>query len=233
MKKIIAGALLLLATNVAVKAQQADLRRKIHVSGTAETEITPDILYINISLKEYLENGNSKRKVDIATLEKQLFAAVQKAGIAKENLSISNINSWMNASQKKKSPDFLEARQYELKVNDLKKLDDVLNGIDAKGIQNTGIQRYDYSKMEAIKKELKVKALLAAKEKATYMVEALGGKLGDVLEIQDGGDNTGMMPQYRNYAMQAEAMDAGGGDADLDFKKIKLNFTVNTIFEIR
>ena len=87
--------------------------------------------------------------------------------------------------------------------------------------------------VEELKKELKIKALKAAKEKAAYMVEALGGQLGDVLEIQDGGDSPVQPVMYRNYAMKAEAADMAGGDADLDFKKIKLNFTVNTVFEIK
>ncbi|ANH83350.1 hypothetical protein A8C56_22295 [Niabella ginsenosidivorans] len=233
MKQLFAAALLSLVTLGTIKAQTPDLRRKISVSGTAETEVTPDIIYVSISLKEYFENGNNKKRVDISTLENQLYAAAQKAGIAKENLTISNLNSWTNTSGKKKNPDFLASRQYLLKVSDLNKLDQIISSIDSRGIQSTGIQSYDYSKMEQLKKELKIKALQAAKEKASYMVAALDGKLGDVLEIQDSGDSPVQPVLYRNYAMKAEAADTAGGDADLDFKKIKLSFTVNTVFEIK
>ena len=72
---------------------------------------------------------------------------------------------------------------------------------------------------------------MAAKEKAAYMVEALGDKLGSVIEIQDGGDNV-MQPVYRTFAMKAEMADASSAP-EIDFKKIKLNFTVNAIFEIK
>jgi len=236
MKRLFAIALLAFTTLSSVNAfaQQVDLRKKITVSGTAETEVTPDIIYISISLKEYLKDGNSKKKVDITTLETQLFNAVQKAGIAKENLTINNLSSWNNQTEKRKNPDFLASKQYRLKVTDLNKFNLILEGVDAKGITNTYVESYDYSKIESLKKELKIKALLAAKEKATYMVEALGDKLGNVLDIQDVGDNGGMMvPQYRNYAMKAEmSMDAGAAP-EIDFKKIKLSFTVNTVFEIK
>ena len=236
MKRLFAIALLALTTlsTFNALAQQADLRRKITVTGTAETEVTPDIIYINISLKEYLKDGNSKKKVDITTLETQLFNAVQKAGIAKENLTINNLSSWSYQTEKRKNPDFLASKQYRLKVADLNKFNLILEGVDAKGITNTYVESYDYSKIESLKKELKVKALLAAKEKAAYMVEALGDKLGNVLDIQDVGDNGGMMvPQYRNYAMKAEmSMDAGAAP-EIYFKKIKLSFTVNTVFEIK
>lgn len=236
MKRLFAIALLAFTTlsTFNASAQQVDLRRKITVTGTAETEVTPDIIYINISLKEYLKDGNSKKKVDITTLETQLFNAVQKAGIAKENLTINNLSSWNYQTEKRKNPDFLASKQYRLKVSDLNKFNLILEGVDAKGITNTYVESYDYSKIESLKKELKVKALLAAKEKAAYMVEALGDKLGNVLDIQDVGDNGGMMvPQYRNYAMKAEmSMDAASAP-EIDFKKIKLSFTVNTVFEIK
>lgn len=237
MKRLFATTLLALValSSLNASAQQVDLRKKITVSGTAETEITPDIIYINISLKEYLKDGNSKKKVDITTLETQLFNAVQKAGIAKENLMINNLSSWNYQTTKKKDPDFLASKQYRLKVSDLNKFNLILEAIDAKGIASTNIDSYDYSKIDVLKKELKVKALLAAKEKATYMVEALGDKLGSVLDIQDLGDNNGgmMVPQYRNTYMKAEmAMDASQAP-EIDFKKIKLSFTVNTVFEIK
>ena len=181
-----------------------------------------------------MKDGNSKKKVDITTLETQLFNAVQKAGIAKENLMINNLSSWNYQTAKKKDPDFLASKQYRLKVSDLNKFNVILEGIDAKGISSTNIDSYDYSKIESLKKELKIKALLAAKEKATYMVEALGDKLGGVLDIQDHGDNV-LQPVYRNYAMKTMAMSDGMAESapEIDFKKIKLSFTVNTVFEIK
>lgn len=228
MKKLIAIALVAFLGLSSAMAQQADLRRKVSVSGSAETEVTPDIIYIGISLKEYL---NGKKKVEITDLEKQLYAAVQKAGIAKENLTISNLSSWNYATEKKKNPDFLASKQYRLKVNDLNKFNAILEGIDAKGIASTNVESYDYSKIETLKKDLKIKALLAAKEKASYLAEALGDKLGSVIEIQDGGDNI-IQPVYRNFMMKAEMADASSAP-EIDFKKIKLNFTVNAVFEIK
>lgn len=229
MKKLLVLAIMAFFS-VNTMAQQVDLRKKISVSGNAEQEVTPDIIYINISLKEYFENGKSGKKTDISTLERQLFGAVQKAGISKENLTINNLSSWNYATEKKKNPDFLASKQYRLKVADLNKFDSIISAIDPKGVVSTNVDGYDYSKMEELKKELKTKALLAARDKASYMVEALGNKLGGVLEIQDGGDNV-MQPVYKTYAMRAEVADAAA--PEIDFKKIKLNFTVNVVFEIK
>jgi uncharacterized protein YggE len=230
MKKLIALALFGLFS-VSAMAQQVDLRKKISVSGTAETEVTPDIIYIGVSLKEYFKDNNSKKKVEITELENQLIAAVLKAGIAKEDLMINNVSSYNYATEKKKNPDFLASKQYRLKVADLNKFNQIMESIDAKGVAFTNIESYDYSKMGELKKELKIKALMAARDKANYMVTALGEKLGGVIEIQDGGDNA-IQPVYRNYMMKAEMADAAPAQ-EIDFKKIKLNFSVNAVFEIK
>ncbi|UKT64042.1 SIMPL domain-containing protein [Pedobacter mucosus] len=232
MKNLIGLAFIALFSLSAAKAQQVDLRKKISVSGSSETEVTPDIIYISISLKEYLKDNNSKKKVEITDLENQLFAAVQKAGISKENLTISNLSSWNNTTEKKKTADFLASKQYRLKVSDLNKFNEIIGAVDVKGIANTNIESYDYSKMESLKKELKIKAILAAKAKATYMVEALGNKLGNVIDIQDGGDNAMPQAMYSNVRMKVSMAADGAEAAEIDFKKIKLNFTVNTVFEI-
>ncbi len=233
MKKITTLAIIALFS-ISAMAQQVDLRKKITVSGSAETEVTPDIIYLNISLKEYLKDNNSKKKVEITELENQLYNAVLKAGIAKEDLMVNNVSSYNYVTEKKKNPDFLASKQYRLKVSDLNKWNAIIGAIDPKGISSTNIESYDYSKMTGLKKELKIKALLAAKEKATYMVEAIGDKLGNVIDIQEIENNNYPQPMYKNYAMvgRAESADAAAS-VDLDFKKIKLAFVVNTVFEIK
>ena len=230
MKRLLSVAFLALFSLNAL-AQQVDLRKKITVSGAAEMEVTPDIIYLNISLREYFKDSNNKKKVDITTLEIQLYNAIQKAGIAKDDLTVNNLSSWNYATEKKKNPDFLASKQYRLKVSNLNKFNQIVEDIDAKGIASTNIESYDYSKIEGLKKELKIKALLNAKEKATYMVEALGDKLGSVIDIQDNDQNSGQ-PVYRTYAMKSESMSMDSAP-EIDFKKIKLSFTVNTVFEIK
>lgn len=232
MKKLLALAFVALFS-LSAMAQQVDLRRKINVSGNAEAEVTPDIIYMSISLKEYLKDNNSKKKVEITTLENQLYNAVQSAGIPKENLMINNISSYNYATEKKKNPDFLVSKQYRLKVTDLNKFNAIMDAIDPKGIAYTNIDSYDYSKIESLKQELKIKALKAAKMKATYMVEALGDKLGGVLDIQEVNNEVFPQQNYRSNAMMMKAADAESATAEIDFKKIKLNYVVNTIFEIK
>lgn len=234
MKKLFTLAFVALLS-VSAMAQQVDLRKKITVSGTAETEVTPDIIYISISLKEYLKDGNSKKKVEINELETQLFNAVQRAGINKDNLTINNLSAFNTVGEKKKNPDFLVSKQYRLKVTDLNQWNTLIGAVDPKGVAYTNIDSYDYSKILVLKKELKIQALQAAKAKAGYLVESLGDKLGSVIDIQEINNESFPQPQYRSNVMmmRAESSDSAASSPEIDFKKIKLSYTMNTVFEIK
>jgi uncharacterized protein YggE len=228
MKKISLIALLTLFV-VHLQAQTLDLRRKIEVNGTAEVEVTPDIIYISISLKEYMDG---KKKVGIETLERALQTAVLKSGIPKENFMINDIASY-NFNWDRKSPDYLASKQYRIKVSDLSKWNQLLAGVDAKGVQYSTIESYDYSKLDAVKKELKIQALKAAREKALYLAEAVGEKVGMALEINEQINEGYSQPIYRTQT--AMKTDATGGEAmpDIDFKKIKLSAQIRAVFELK
>jgi uncharacterized protein YggE len=229
MKKLIIMAAML-ATTFTAFAQTVDLRRKIEVTGIAEKEVTPDIINVSISLKEYLDG---KKKITITQLEQQLQKAINEAGIAKEDFTINDVSGWNYQIEKKKNPDFLASKQYGIKFRDLDKYNQILSKIDPKGIQYTNIDSYDYSKIAELKKELKIEALLAARNKATYLVTALGDRLGGAINIVE-TDNSNY-PQPRMYAanMMMKSDAAGVPESDIDFKKIKLSFQIQAIFEIK
>lgn len=231
MKKLIALAFVAFFSFSAL-AQQVDLRKKITVSGLAESEVTPDIIYVSISLKEYFKDNNSKNRIDITTLENQLVRAVQQAGLPKESLTINSLSSFATRDGKK-NPEFLASKQYRLKVNDLNRYNDIIGAIDPRGIAYTNIDSYDYSKIDRLKLELKVRALQLAKQKATLMVESIGDKLGSAIDIQE--INNEIYPQaYRTNTMMMKASAADQeSSAEIDFKQIKLSYTVNVVFEIK
>jgi len=216
-------------------AQTVDTRRKIDVTGSAEAEVTPDIIYIGISLKEYFKDNSNKKKIQIEDLERQLQTAVLNAGIPKENFTINNIASYNAWWEKKKGTEFLARKQYRIKVTDLTKVNAIMSAVDPKGIENSNIDSYDYSKIDVLKRELKIKALQAAKVKATYMVEGIGEKLGGALQIDEINNDNYPQPMYRNIMMKAEGSISSDAEQlpDIDFKKIKLNYQVHAIFEIK
>ncbi|HEY9262590.1 SIMPL domain-containing protein [Chitinophaga sp.] len=232
MKKVmlLAAGLFLAFTTFA----QADKQpvKKIEVNGSAEMEITPDEIYFNISLREYVKG---KTKVEISTLEKQLEKAVADAGIPKADLTVENVygNNFEILRKKKDPQEFMARKQYRLKLTKLDKINIILGAVDAEGIENTRIASYSSSKMEAYRKEVKIKALLAAKEKAEYMLTAIGNKVDGVIEIQEmNTDNYSdvrpmMMANYKSAGVSEDA------SSDIDFKTIKVRAEVRAVFAIK
>ena len=232
MKTILAAALITMFSLNAF-SQNIDTRKKIEVNGTAEAEVTPDILYVSLSLKEYFKDSAQKKKVEIEELEKQLQSAVLAAGIPPENFTINNISSYTTWWEKKKSPEFLARKQYRIKMTDLTKFNQIMSAVDPKGIEYSNIESYDYSKIESLKKDLKIKALQAAKDKANYLITSIGGTLGSPLEIQEINNEYYPQPIYRaNAMMKTESADAAAMP-DIDFKKIKLTYQMRAVFEIK
>ena len=229
MKKLFILAALLMTT-YGTFAQTVDLRRKIEVTGIAEQEVTPDIIYVSISLQEYM---NGKNRVTIDVLENQLEKGVKDAGIAREDFTINDVSAWNNTYQKKKTPDFLAGKQYLVKVTDLNKYNQILAKVDPKGIQSTNIQSYDYSKINELKNTLKLKALLSARDKAAFLVNGLGDKLGSALSISESDNSSFPQPRAMMMFKSAAADAAGPAESDIDFKKIKLSFQIQATFEIK
>jgi uncharacterized protein len=219
-------------------AQQIDNKppvKKIEVTGSAEVEIVPDEIYLDIALREY---KNKTSKVEISVLEKQLQKAVQEAGIPAENLSIANVfgsnyDQWW--SKKKKDPDFMARKQYRLKLNKLDKVNVILGAVNDEGIESVTISSYTHSKMEEYRKQVKTKALQAAKEKANYMLEAIGDKIGGVLEVQEiNTDNyADVRPMMTNMMVRTKAEAADAAMPDIDFKTIKVRAEVRAVFFIQ
>ena len=232
--KTIVVAALISTLSMTAFSQNIDTRKKIEVNGTAEAEVTPDILYIGMSLKEYFRDAANKKKVEIEELERQLQSAVLAAGIPQENFTINNISSYTSWWEKKRSPEFLARKQYRIKVTDLSKFNQIMSAVDPKGIEYSNIESYDYSKIESLKKDLKIKALQAAKDKATYLITSIGGSLGSPLDIQEINNEYYPQPIYRaNAMMKTEGAMDTQAMPDIDFKKIKLTYQMRAVFEIK
>jgi uncharacterized protein YggE len=227
-------------------AQQTDNKppvKKIEVNGSAEIEITPDEIYLDIALKEYYKSKNNTNKVDITTVEKQLEKAVLEAGIPKENLTIENVygynyDNWWR--KKKNDPDFLARKKYRLKLNKLDKVNIIMAAVDEEGIESVNIASYSHSKMEEYRKQVKTKALQAAKAKADYLLGAIDEQIAGVLEVQE--INTDNYSDVRPYAVNAYVTgmtqsrmkaESAADVSDIGFKSIKVRAEVRAVFGIK
>lgn len=228
--------LLALITNTALMAQSTDKEtvKKIGVVGSAEMEIVPDEIFFSIALQEYKPSNN--KKVDISTLEKQLIKAVRQAGIDDEDFQIENVYGWNQnywRKKDKKDEEFLAKKRYRLKLSNLSKVNDILAQVDPEGIANANIGDYSHSNIEQYRKDLKIQALKAAKDKAEYLLQSIGEELGEAMEIQE-VEMGGVGPYYAMRTANVAFESARGeADTDIGFKKIKLQYQIRASFRIK
>lgn len=215
---------------------EKDPIKKIEVTGTAELEIVPDELYFSISLKEYFKDEkNQKDKVALETLEKQLIEAVKSAGLPKENLSISGVTGYREWTGKKKPQHFLAGKQFQLKLSNANNINDLMAKVDDRGVEYVSMNRVEHSKKEEFRKQVKMNALKAAKEKAGYLLESIGEKLGEVLEIHEVEEGN-VYPVYKAQMSNMRMMAADAApesDGGLEYQKIKYSYRMNATFRIR
>jgi uncharacterized protein YggE len=235
MKRILLAGLLLFSAVMATKAQSGEKnfidRPYIEVTGRADMEITPDRIYMGIVLNE----KDSKGKIVLAQTEKDMLAKLKELGIdTKKDLSIKDMSSNFKKYWAKGS-DIMTSKEYQLVVGSAQMAGNVLTALEKIGISNVSIERVDHSQMEQFRRDVKVKAIKAAKEKAIDMASAIGQTAGKAIYIQevDYGMNNMMMGRVAGLQSNVSfKMQENDSAPDVEFEKIKLEYQVNAKFEL-
>lgn len=235
MKKITTVLAVILITTQLIAQEQKPVQKTITVNGSAETEVVPDEIYVQVDLREY--NKKNSDKVDINTIKNNFLAACRSIGLSEKDISVQSYqgydqNYWIT-KKKKQNPDMKASVSYWIKVNNVSKLDELVEKMDDQATQNFFIAKTSYSKMDDLKKDMKITAIKAAKEKAIYLAEAVGEHAGQAITINEPVeiDNT-PRPYYANVMMKADNM-AEAPAPDVDFKKITVKFEVTAVFALQ
>ncbi len=218
---------------------QTDIKmpRTIQVTGTAEKEITPDEIYVSVTLQEYTKkNGN---KVAINDIRDHFLKACKEIGLADSAIVVQGFSGYNNNywyyKKRKQNPDMKATLNYEIMFKNTAMMDALVDKMDDAATQNFYISRTDYSQLDALKEALKIAAIKAAKEKALALTSAIGEKLGHAITISDPDETNYYTPQpyYKSMgAMESANADAGEPVMNVDFKKMKLEYKVRVLFSL-
>ena len=203
----------------------------IEVTGEGEMEVVPDEIYLRFTLKERYDGRN---KTGLNELEKELKQLLVKNKFGMENLSLADASAdYITIKRQKK--DVLQSKDFILKVSTTSELTDMWNILDEVDAQNAYVSRVDHSRMEELKKEVKVQAVKDAKEKASYLLNAVGEETGKVLFLQERESYVPMLmtkSQRTAGAFSDENTEAAPAESEISFQKIKLNYRVFARFAI-
>lgn len=228
--------LILLMVAVVATSQNKETERLIEVNGKAEMEIQPDEIVFIIGIEEYWKEEFEKKKdfqdyknkIPLAEIEDALIKNLRKVGIEKEDIKVRNMGNYWRFRGK----EFLYSKQFEIKITDLAKINQLTQIQDAKGIKFMNIGELNHSKMDEYKKEVKINAVKDAKEKATYLVESIGSQLGEVVTISELSDSYYRPMRAESMMMMAKSADMATESID-EVQNIKLEYQVRAVFRIK
>lgn len=216
--------------------------KTISVSGSAEMLIIPDEIYVNVVLREYQKRGEDKKELE--ALKNDFLAACKTVGIADSAISIvsyTGYNNYFWLRRKKKTPDLYASITYQVKFSASKQMDDLVDKLDDEATQSFNIVNASHSKMTEFRKQLKIQAVKAAKDKAIYLTDAIAEKLGSAITVKEpeesGSDVYGLTGRLKGVNELVLSNKAAVNDYDkgveIDFKKIKLRYEVDVIFALQ
>jgi uncharacterized protein YggE len=233
MNKIMFTLLLVAATVSGFAQEKNPFPKTITVNGSAELEIVPDEIYVQVDLKEYEKKGQPK--VNIDQIRQDFLATAKAVGLPDSAITIAaydgyNGNPWLRKKNKKE--ELLASITYQIKLKSSRQMDDLVNRLDDNATQNFAIVRTSHSRIVEIRKQLKIEAIRQAKEKAQYLAAAIDEQVGPAVTITE--------PQEFNqpvYAMRSNmAMKTSGYEdnaAAVDFQKIKFRYEVSVVFALK
>ena len=230
-KKVLLSAICLLAVfSLHAQTNAQTNEHYIEVTGTSEIEIVPDKIHYLIEIQEYFEeefDGKSKpedyhTKVPLAEIEQGLREALAQAGIPQNAVRTQEIGDYW----RRQGQDFLVSKKFDITLTDFNQINEIVKRIDTKGIHTMRIGELENKDMLVYHQKGKIEALKAAQKKATYLVEALGKKLGDVIRIVE-ERNGNIFPFAQSNVLSSDA-------ASFDsFRTIKKNYSMLVRFEIK
>ena len=216
-----------------VKAQTKNFidQPYLETTATVDTIVKPDIIYLDILLRE----KDNKNRISVEELEQKMAKTLESIGIElKKQLTLSDLAS----NFKKyflKQKDVLKSKAYTLKVFDAQTAGKVLMKLESIGISNVSIDKTEYSKMEELKLELRFKAVVKAKKQANFLIKPLNQKISTVLFISDSKYNR----NSSSYSVSDELVIRGYSKkqtelepVDIEFKPIKIMTEVSVKFKI-
>jgi uncharacterized protein YggE len=196
----------------------------IEVTGIAEMEVEPDEILFNIGIK-----GDNKNQ--LADNEKQLFEILKNNGVKNEDIKFKSM--YQNIYSKTK----VFTKSLQFKVTKKTDMGNLFENLNQKWITSINIDEIRNTKIVDYRKTVKINALKAAKEKADYLLESMGKKTGNPLEIVEIEDYTSDTVLPINFRAKTANIQLEAADANVDYSfenidNIKLKYSIKTKYEI-
>ena len=230
MKRILIAIFAALSVSGTAIAQNANNLKVIEVSATAQKAVTPDEIFLNITINE----KENKGKVSIEQQEKQMIKTLQDLGInVKGQLTIKNMGSSLKTYALKKD-EIYAAKDYSLKLSSASTAYAAIDALNSIGISHITLGKTALSSKLQIetKDNLLAEATKKAYENAKIMASAVGSNAGNAIFLSntyyfdsDDEEEIAFRPVTYNSAKTAAS-------TEINIAKQTISMRVNAKFEL-
>lgn len=231
MKKILLMAAGIMMFSMAAEAQQSETYPSyVGVTGTAEREVTPNEIYVRITIDESDSRGG---KATVAEQERKMIDQLKRLGInVEKDLQVGDMSGDLKTYLLRRDR-VQTQKNYVLKVGSAEMLGRVFQSLGDINISKMNLIKATNSNLEKIRMELRTEAMQNAREAAETLAEAIGQKIGKAFTILDNGYYGGGIV-YFNEAMpvaRSATMDMTVEESvPLNFQDMKVTCSVNVRF---
>lgn len=228
----IAATLLAFATPAESQAQTMP-EPYIDISTTVEREVTPNELYLQITISE----KDYKGKKTLEEMQQAMIGALKVCRIDITNcLTLNYMGSEISYKSFSKSIKPKTEATYILKLDDATSMQNVIAELEKRQISDIELTRTKYTKENELKTEMSVEAMKLAKSEAQTLARAIGQEAGKAITISywmNGGQPQPRMYKSRNYVAEDAAVENSVVEPIINIGKATYRLTVNVRFELK
>ena len=197
--------------------------------------IKPDEIQMDFTIKEYYTKG-AKEKFNLAAAEKEFFAILDKYGLKEKDVILDNSvysSNWYSWWKSKKEE--LKYKTISIKVDSNLNLLQLVKDLDKNWLDDISISNMKNKKEQDFRKEVKIQAIKAAKEKATYLLNAIGEQIGKVISVKEieGSNNNSLFRSSNSLSNNVITSSYGNSNEINNIALIKLRYEMKVVFEIQ
>jgi len=206
--------------------------RTVTVTGSAQSQKTNEMASYTAGVNAV---NDSKEKAVAEVNEKvtALVQSIKQFGIADKDIKTQNLNIYQNQEtyyedgvQKQRLGQWNVNNSIEITLREIGKAQELTDLLSKSGANNVYGPNFSLDESNSKDTGLTELAIKDAREKADVIAKASGAKLGEVVEVVEGGIST-------NYPMYAAKADGMGGGAPVEVGSTTVSKSVTVTFELR
>ena len=206
----------------------------IDISTTVEREVSPDELYLQITIRE----KDYKGKKSLEEMQEALIGALKVNRIdVPQCLTLNYMGSEIGYKSFSKSIKSQTEATYMLKLNDVATMQNVISALEERQISDIELVRTKYTGEKELKEEMGIEAMQLAKAEAQMLAGAIGQEAGKAMTISYWMNSGQTQPRVYKARMSNIAEDSAVDNASnapiISIGKNTYRFTVNVRFELK